>query len=413
MLNELPIEINYLIWDNLSGKKLVVLGLVDRESYLHLLHPVESMKLFYKNLTKRSLSKIKFDVKLNQIFHSPSYKRLGIKLNIKSFSDLYACEFKYVDKQNLDKLCEILKDNNNDVLTNRGIKESAFVSPNMYGYVRFQNSSQPNTQKSRYKIFLRGEKESITLCTYSEPFMLILKNRFYIYQDIYLSGSHIWFQSFCYENIPKPQIINYITRNDSTRKAFWFITDTNEYHIIGMSTTSDKGDREETNIDIYLINRELLGENLMDWSNIDLDNLNCYRMPMLVGHPQYMYSISNDDESKIYILVTFNECFAISVFDINTKSFLNSITVHEIVSYAYEKLTFNIINNEYLVVIGRNINIFVHWIDIRNGRLTLDAITKYKSDYVCGMTIFPDGILVKRCDKFPEDSLETFTYNFY
>lgn len=423
MLYDLPIEIVYLILNKLSCEEVIVLGLINKEYYLHLLDPVKSKNLYYKSLSKPGLSKIKLDIKLKQIVNNArNFVNLKFQLANEFGDDLYSREFKNISKKNLDNFCDILKANNNNMVAADRNNDILCMTPNMYVYARLMKNGFV------YKICMRGEKNTLSLSTCARCLMLVLDDRIYIYcRDVSVTDANIIFQTayYKYEYGSSRDEFKYVNYNlkidngsvllDSCTKAhklFWYVTDTETYHIIGISTINGN----HTNLDIFLINKHLLDDSLTNILEIDLTDEPFYRIKIQSNvHPQRVDSnFSTGESSKIWVFVCLaNRKVIIHVFDIFTKHFhANPLKVKFMHGRSYKTVTFNIIDDEYLLVIERNDRIYVHWIDIRREQLKLDSISNYSLGRFYGMTIFQDGILVK--DKGVSCySKQTYSYTFY
>lgn len=414
MLYGLPLETNYLIWSHLPFKDLVVLGLINRDCYLHILDKIESANLFYKNLSRCSLSKIKLSIKLDQIFcQSDNYNKSKISIESKSDCDLYVYEFKHVDKYNLDKIREQIKANRNNMIIPRDFgRECCLMSPNIFGQL------ECDMGYFSYKIFLRGLFFPLKYFACSRGLMQNLKDRFYIYHSDEMSNGNMVFMTayYKYESFDyELKCVNYTLRNGDKMvtlsnvppNIFWYIADIDIYHIVGISTIIN----HQGWLDIYLIKRELLDNS---HSEINLNHGTCYniRLPIDV-QPRNVTSTPNGTGSMLYIFVLCKACFLIYIFDMSTKMFLPfSLNIQVSPNSAYAKYMLTIINDEYLVIVSYNFTtrVVVHWIDIRKGRLKLDQIVNYDSPEIRGINVFSDGILVK---ENLAQTLNCYNYNFY
>ena len=429
MLNILPTEINNLIWDHLSNEDVVQMGFVSKDYYLYFLDPIASKDLYYKNTSRSGLSKIKFSIKLKQIIRNTAhYEKHKYRFIREHDHDVFTTAFNHVNKLNLDKIGTILKTYSGELLETSCSILGHFVFPDLCITLKFIKSNE-NKEALVYTLFLGNNNTIVNLTAYSRHLMMVSDTTIYLNQDLNVIGGKIIFRTAylkynpckCYNDF---KYVNYVLqtaeietisgrcRDDYIRlkSIFWYVIDTAEFHIIGISTLGQN--TEIMYFDLYLINKTIFDETLADVMDIDLNSEPHYLIQIpYKSHPSYVYSNLNSDGSKLYILLTTTKEFVIIVFDIFSKSFKHEPFYSKLAYNWIGNIPFRIVNDDYLLIFAVGSHLEVYWFDIRRFALKLDTIDTYDITKIHGLCIFPDGILVK--SRQGSNGFNVYNYDFY
>lgn len=464
MFSQVPLEINYIIWDFCPAIEIVSYGFINKDCYMHILDPCSSV-LFYRNSSRDGLSKIKIETKFSQIFNNTlSYRlrRRTIKENYGHNVDIN--RFYSLCSDNLEKFTHWL--DFFEVRYPNEFNANIFITTKMVGYFDAGDGGDNyDYAPSHFNIFSSEYKTGYqpifspslgdTLAIYDDIVYfndgLVGKSTFFNTEVMYFNRSLAENEKTYSSNPNDTFPIYYDLGKDNSHLLkidknihFWYIMDTSEYQVVGLTINcSGHTISMETNVTIlklFVIQKSTTYLVLKIGYKIDLSLIPSDSITLdTKNHPSYIRTVMDSSSSKLYIMVVFNNVrdgvgqhfkyfqkSYIAVFDLHAKKFMLDLIkikqpqFDESITYNYThtpKSSLAIIEDEYLLIINDYENMFFQWIDIRGGKLLKGSIVKYGTNLFVNVKVHSDGLLVKL-----ESNIETIAtakglsnveYNYY
>lgn len=468
MLDRLPLEINYNIWEICPDNTLLLLGFVDKLSYCHLLDEIRSVDLYYRHSKNRSLSKIKLLTKLNQIFGDHyNYKKYRHVISENSLYNIQAKDFYGINKSNCHRFNSWFEENccdDTDII---------FISPSLVcKFDIIEHWPVDVFDHTQYSVYDRQSKAPILIKSDFHPYVYGSDDYFYIMHGICDTDEPKSYKSYRESSTTVSKKLNADTSNYFNRMSnnitktfvvtdyfqklkdkdakfkrityhllprfngsFWPLVDTSEYHIIGLLTKDDDG---TTTLIVKLLDKSLIDDVSSDTLDLQLHLFESFHTKISLDGPIAFIKASNDYgttntiDSKFYVIASTEHAAEIMIFDLIDKKFIpNKLT------FKYEKpvigwdtmsqypVTFRTIDNKYLLLTFHNRKISLYWIRTLSNRLILDLAIRYESVIIDDINIIVGskgngGILVlnEYLTEPPNGGLEKsrsylYRYSFY